>query len=126
MYQYLGPVGATGLSKSGAGEPQRRAAYLPGGVWGSANPACSKLGPAPYDPVIDPANFVDKIDNPYFPLVPGTDFVYEGDTSSGLVHVDFIVTHNTKQILGVTTTEVHDIVRTNGEVTEDTLDWFAQ
>jgi len=88
--------------------------------------ACVKLGPAPYDPVIDPANFVDKIDNPYFPLVPGTDFVYEGDTSSGLVHVDFIVTHNTKQILGVTTTEVHDIVRTNGEVTEDTLDWFAQ
>jgi hypothetical protein len=88
--------------------------------------ACVKLGPDPYDPVIDPANFVNKIDNPYFPLIPGTDFVYEGKTSNGLVHVDFIVTNNTKQILGVTTTEIHDIVTTDGEVTEDTLDWFAQ
>ena len=42
---------------------------------------CEKLGPAPYDPVIDPANFVAKIDNPYFPLVPGTTFIYEGQTS---------------------------------------------
>src|SRR5262249_43620079 len=88
--------------------------------------SCVKLSPAPYDPVIAPGYLGDKIDNSFFPLVPGTDFVYEGDPSSGLVHVDFIVTHNTKQILGVTTTEVHDIVRTNGEVTEDTLDWFAQ
>ena len=43
--------------------------------------ACQRLGPQPYDPVIDPANFVSKIDNPYFPLVPGTTFVYEGQTS---------------------------------------------
>jgi hypothetical protein len=88
--------------------------------------ACPKFGPEPYDPVIDPANFVDKIDNPYFPLVPGTNFVYEGQSAAGLVHVEFFVTHNTKQILGVTTVEVHDVVTTNGEVTEDTLDWFAQ
>ena len=88
--------------------------------------ACARLGPQPYDPVIDPANFVSTIDNPYFPLTPGTTFVYEGITSTGLVHVDFAVTHNTKQILGVTTVEVHDTVFTNGAVTEDTLDWFAQ
>ena len=88
--------------------------------------ACPRLGGRPYDPVIDPANFVDKIDNPYFPLVPGTNFIYEGQTSGGLVHTEFFVTHNTKQILGVTTVEVHDTVTTNGELTEDTLDWFAQ
>jgi len=29
-------------------------------------------------------------------------------------------------ILGVTCTEVHDTVTTNGVLTEDTLDWFAQ
>jgi hypothetical protein len=40
--------------------------------------ACKRLGPEPYSPVIDPANFVDKIDNPYFPLTPGTVFIYEG------------------------------------------------
>src|SRR5947199_8480727 len=32
--------------------------------------ACQRLGGQPYDPPIDPANFVDKIDNHYFPLVP--------------------------------------------------------
>src|SRR5207249_2353307 len=35
-------------------------------------------------------------------------------------------THNTKVILGVTCIEVHDTVTLNGELTEDTLDWFAQ
>jgi hypothetical protein len=40
--------------------------------------ACQRLGPAPYDPVIDPSNFVARVDNPYFPLTPGTTFVYEG------------------------------------------------
>ncbi len=88
--------------------------------------ACPRLGGRPYDPVIDPANFVDRIDNPYFPLVPGTNFIYEGQTSGGLAHIEFFVTHNSRQILGVTTVEVHDTVTTNGELTEDTLDWFAQ
>lgn len=88
--------------------------------------ACPRLGARPYDPVIDPANFVDRIDNPYFPLVPGTNYIYEGHSAEGLVHTEFFVTHNTKQILGVTTVEVHDTVTTNGELTEDTLDWFAQ
>src|SRR5882762_1633835 len=90
------------------------------------NGACPRLGGRPYDPVIDPANFVDRIDNPYFPLIPGTNYIYEGNTAGGLEHTEFFVTHNTKQILGVTTVEVHDTVTTNGELTEDTLDWFAQ
>jgi hypothetical protein len=88
--------------------------------------SCQRLGPQPYDPVVDPANFTDKIDNPYFPLIPGTVFVYEGTTGGESVHNEFFVTHNTVQILGVTAVEVHDTVMTNGELTEDTLDWFAQ
>jgi len=88
--------------------------------------ACQKLGPAPYDPVIDPANFVGQIDNPYFPLVPGTTFIYEAQTSQGLSRDEFAVTHNTRVIDGVTCTEVHDSVFTAGVLTEDTLDWFAQ
>ena len=88
--------------------------------------ACQKLGPAPYDPMIDPANFVGQIDNPYFPLVPGTTFIYEGQTSEGLSRDEFAVTHNTRVIDGVTCVEVHDSVFTDGVLTEDTLDWFAQ
>jgi hypothetical protein len=88
--------------------------------------ACGKLGAAPYHPTIDPAQFVATIDNPLFPLVPGTTFVYEGQTPDGLEHDEFAVTHSTRVILGVTCTQVHDTVTTNGVLTEDTLDWFAQ
>jgi hypothetical protein len=87
---------------------------------------CDKLGDAAYDPVIDPANFVATIDNPFFPLTPGTNFIYESQTDEGLERVEFFVTHNTKVILGVTCVEVHDSVRVNGELKEDTRDWFAQ
>jgi len=90
--------------------------------------SCKKLGPTAYDPVIDPANFplVPKIDNPFFPLTPGKTYVYEGQMAQGFEHDEFIVTHNTKVIMNVTCVEVRDTVKTNNEVTEDTLDWFAQ
>jgi hypothetical protein len=88
--------------------------------------ACGEFGSAPYDPVIDPANFVTTIDNPYFPLQPGTTFIYEGQMPDGLERDEFAVTHNTRVILGVTCVEVHDSVFTDGVLTEDTLDWFAQ
>jgi hypothetical protein len=43
---------------------------------------CENLGEAPYDPQLDPKDFVDPTSitettaNPYFPLVPGTKWVY--------------------------------------------------
>ncbi|MFN2540672.1 MAG: hypothetical protein ABR514_00680 [Chthoniobacterales bacterium] len=88
--------------------------------------ACQRFGPAPYDPVIKPSNFVSGVNNPYFPLPPGTIYVYEGQTVDGFEHDEFAVTHNTRTILGVTCVEVHDTVLTDGVLTEDTLDWFAQ
>ncbi len=87
---------------------------------------CGRLGEALYDPVINPANFVAKIDNPYFPLKLGTVFIYEGSTAAGLEHDEFFVAHNSKVILGVTCVEVHDTAKVNGELIEDTLDWFVQ
>jgi len=88
--------------------------------------ACDKLGPAPYDPVIDPANFVATIDNPYFPLQAGTTFIYGGQMPGGSERDEFAVIHNSRVILGVTCVEVHDSVFTDGALTEDTLDWFAR
>jgi hypothetical protein len=88
--------------------------------------ACEKFGPAPYDPEIDPANFVEKINNPYFPLVPGTTFIYKGRADGDVITDNFAVTHVTRVIDGVTCVEVHDSVFTNGVLTEDTRDWFAQ
>jgi hypothetical protein len=90
------------------------------------NQICKQLGGGPYDPTIDPANFTTTIDNPYMPLKPGTTYVYEGPTSQGFIRNTFEVTTNTKLIDGVTCVEVHDQVFTDGELSEDTLDWFAQ
>jgi hypothetical protein len=87
---------------------------------------CARLGEAAYDPRINPSSFTTVIDNPYFPLLPGTTFVYEGRTADGLEHSTFAVTHNTRVIGGVTCVEVRDTVSVDGQVTEDTLDWFAQ
>ena len=49
---------------------------------------CKRLGGSPYVPVIDPANFLTSttIDNPFFPLKPGTTFIYEGQTADGFEH----------------------------------------
>lgn len=89
---------------------------------------CGRLGPAPYVPAIAPANFSNSttIDNALFPLVPGTTFIYEGQTAGGLERDEFAVTHVTKVILGITCVEVHDTVKLDGVVSEDTRDWFAQ
>src|SRR5215813_3338811 len=86
--------------------------------------SCQKLGPGPYDPVIDPHNFTTRIDNPYFPLVPGTTFTYLNQNRT--IRDVFAVTHGTRVINGVTCVQVHDSVYTDGELTEDTLDFFAQ
>jgi len=79
-----------------------------------------------YAPVIDPANFVQGINNPYFPLQPGKVFVYEGKTESGDEHNEVYVTSETKVIMGVTCTVVSDTVKVDGELEEATFDWYAQ
>ena len=88
--------------------------------------ACQRFGPAPYNPRIDASNFVSRVTNPYFPLPPGTTFVYEGQTENGFERDEFAVTHQTRTIMGVTCVQVHDTVYDDGELTEDTLDWYAQ
>jgi hypothetical protein len=81
-----------------------------------------------YDPSIDPANFVANVDNPLFPLVPGTVFVYEGapDEHGTRERVEVTVTAERKTILGVACTVVHDQVSLDGVVSEDTFDYYAQ
>jgi hypothetical protein len=72
------------------------------------------------------------IDNPFFPLVPGTILSYGGtdvDEDTGEVIAernDVYVTLETKEILGVITTVVRDTEYANGVVVEDTVDWHAQ
>ncbi len=75
-----------------------------------------------YNPSINPAAFVLTVDNPLFPLVPGTEYVYQG----GQETIRVTVTSDSKVILGVTATVVHDVVSVGDETIEDTYDWYAQ
>jgi hypothetical protein len=80
----------------------------------------------PYRPQIDPADFVEAIDNPYLPLTPGTTLVYRGVSSGKREVVKVTVTDDTKEILGITATVVRDQVFVDGKLAEDTFDWYAQ
>jgi hypothetical protein len=77
-------------------------------------------------PIFDPADFVSRVDNPYFPLVPGAVHTYVGDTEEGVETTEAEVLHTTKVILGIATTVVRDRVYLNGSLIEDTFDWYAQ
>ncbi len=79
-----------------------------------------------YHPVIDPANFVSKVDNPYFPLVPGTVWRFTENNDEGKEENEVTVTHDTRTILGVKCVIVRDTVMLNGKLKEDTDDWYAQ
>ena len=79
-----------------------------------------------YAPTIIPAEFVTKVDNPYFPLVPGTRLVYH-EVEDGKTFVNEItVLPETKSILGVACTVVHDVLMDGNTMKEDTYDWYAQ
>jgi hypothetical protein len=92
-----------------------------GGSGGTALPQGS-------EPVeLDPADFVAEIDNPYWPMVPGSTWVYrETDAEGAVQRVEVTVTDRSKTILGIEATVVHDVVSEDGEVIEDTYDWYAQ
>ena len=80
------------------------------------------------DPVeLDPADFSTEIDNPFFPMTPGSRWVYkEKDVDGTLNDVEVTVTDRTKTIMGIEARVVHDQVTVDGELKEDTLDWYAQ
>jgi hypothetical protein len=93
-----------------------------------SQPAASKL-PTGADPVkLDPANFSADITNPYWPMKPGTRWTYRSVDEEGAVEEIVIVatTATRKLANGITARVVRDTARTDGELVEDTLDWYAQ
>jgi hypothetical protein len=78
-------------------------------------------------PDLDPADFVAGVDNPYLPFTPGTQWVYDSESSEGDERIVVTVTDRSKVVDGVRATVVHDRVTTpDGELIEDTFDWYAQ
>jgi len=99
---------------------------------------CGELEEERYYPEIDPENFCSPEEiaanpNPFFILVPGRVMIYEGLTEEGeLEHIEVTVTEETVEILGIECIEVRDIVSVidpetmEGEIIEDTRDWYTQ
>jgi len=80
-----------------------------------------------YAPVIDPARFVDGVDNPYLPLRPGSSWVYEGTVDGERQRVEVTVRPERRQIMGIPAVSVRDeVFGADGTPAEVTTDWFAQ
>jgi len=78
-------------------------------------------------PSLDPADFVEGVDNPWLPLVPGSEWHYRATTAVEPGTITVTVLDETREIQGVTATVVQEVVRDReGEVTEDTVTWLAQ
>ncbi|MGH2920120.1 MAG: hypothetical protein ACRDLS_16195 [Solirubrobacteraceae bacterium] len=77
---------------------------------------------------LDPGDFTTDIDNPYWPMKPGSRWVYrETNTKGDREKVVVTVTNRTKKISGgVTARVVRDVATENGETIEATDDWYAQ
>lgn len=81
-----------------------------------------------YNPDINPEDFVKAIDNPYFPLIPGTTFIYEGgsEEDNTTIQTEVVVTNETREVMGINTTVVKETDYEDGELIEETFDWYAQ
>jgi len=79
-----------------------------------------------YAPVIDPANFVTTVDNPYMPLAAGARWAYDGTSDGEPEHTEVVVTDQQKLVMGIRVVVVRDTVSVRGDVIEDTYDWYAQ
>ncbi len=101
---------------------------------GGANSAAAESGsqgglPQGSEPVkLDPADFSTNIDNPYWPMSPGSKWVYhETDTKGTNLKVVVEVTNETKMIAdGIEARVVRDTATENGQLKEQTDDWYAQ
>jgi hypothetical protein len=101
------------------------AAALAVGLGGAAAPPL----PTGSEPVVlDPADFTTRITNRWWPMRPGTRWVYrEIDADGARQRVVVTVTDRTKLIAnGVTARVVHDVVTRRGRPVEVTDDWYAQ
>ncbi len=79
-----------------------------------------------FAPRFNPDSFVKRVDNRFFPLVPGTQFVYKGEEDGEQETNVTLVTKERKHILGISAVVVLDRVFVDGELQEKTFDWYAQ
>jgi hypothetical protein len=111
------------------------AAMLLAVACGSSEPSGDATPGPPSNPLpqrsqavdLDPADFLTTIDHPYWPMTPGSKWVYRESSGGGSEQrVEVTVTGETRDILGIQARVVHDVVTEDGKLIEDTYDWYAQ
>ena len=75
---------------------------------------------------IDSPRFSARVDNPWFPLTPGTTAVYAGVKDGKQARDVVTVTHGTKTIAGAPCRIVRDRLYLEGRLAERTVDWYTQ
>lgn len=102
------------------------AALAAAGVAGAADTGALPQGSEPIN--LNPGDFSTRIDNPYWPMRPGSRWVYrETDSGGADQRVVVTVTDKTKRIAnGITARVVRDVVTERGKPVEVTDDWYAQ
>jgi hypothetical protein len=75
---------------------------------------------------LDAADFTDPMDNPWFPLTPGTVTRLRGRDEDGRYVERVRVTGHTRTVVGVPARAVRDVLRrADGSLAEATTDWYA-
>jgi hypothetical protein len=89
--------------------------------------ACNDKTPTgpDYNPDV-PSTLTSTVTNPFFPLAVGSVLTYEGMTDEGLETIVVEVMPGTRNVNGVAARIVRDRVYLEGDLIEDTFDWYAQ
>jgi hypothetical protein len=76
--------------------------------------------------LVSPGPFSARVDNPWFPLRPGTTYVYRGVKDGEPARDVVTVTHQTRTIIGAPCVAVSDRLYLSGRLEERTTDWYSQ
>jgi hypothetical protein len=72
------------------------------------------------------SSFSARVDNVWFPLRPGSRYVYTGVKDAKQSRDVVLVTHRTRRIQGVPCVAVSDRLYLRGRLEERTTDWYSQ
>ena len=107
------------------------ACHSSGGKAANTTPPSSSAASSPsasgYHPVIDSANFTAVVNNAWFPLKPGSKYVYQGVKDGEQVRDVTTVTNGVQKVDGVPCVVVKDqLFHADGSLVEDTSDFYTQ
>jgi hypothetical protein len=96
-------------------------------IGGAASAASTRGHAGRGTPAVQPpSKFSARVDNEWFPLLPGTRWVYIGVKDRQPTRDVVTVTGRTREIEGVPCIAVHDLLYVRGHLGERTTDWYSQ